>query len=93
MQAAPLAVWQAIIRCGTKVAKFKTLPPLEIPEKNFKDQIIANSRKNYCMPVPQVHSIMDQTNKHADKLSKSIAAPVDDNENLNGKKDWRCCEY
>ena len=88
-----LEVWQAIIRCGTKVAKFKTLPPLEIPDENFKDRIIANSRKNYCMPVPQVHSIIDRTNKQADKLSKSIAAPVEDNENSDGKKDWRHYEY
>ena len=78
-----LEVWQAIIRCGTDIAKFTTLPPLEVPEKNFKERIIANSRKNYYMPVPQVHSIMDQTNKQADKLSKTLAASVDDNKKPN----------
>ncbi len=75
-----LEIWQAIIRCGTDIAKFTTLPPLEIPANNFKDLIIANSRKNYYMPIPQVHSVVEKMNKQADKMSKSIAAPVDDNE-------------
>ncbi|MBN1818747.1 MAG: type IV secretion system DNA-binding domain-containing protein [Sedimentisphaerales bacterium] len=83
-----LELWQAVIRCGTDIAKFTTLPPLEIPEKNFKEQIIANSRKNYYMPVPQVHSMMDRRNKQADTMSQSIAAPVEDNEKLQGKGDW-----
>ena len=83
-----LELWQAIIRCGTDIAKFKTLPPLEISEKNFKDQIIANSRQNYCMPAPEVRQIINRANKQSDKLSKSLAAPIDDNEKSNGKGDW-----
>lgn len=35
---------EAIVRCGTEIAKIKTLGPLEIPEKNFKERIIAESR-------------------------------------------------
>ena len=83
-----LEEWEAIIRCGTEIARFKTLPPLKVPERNFKDRIIANSRKNYCMPVPEVHRIIDRMNRQPDKLSKSIAAPVGDNEKTNQRGDW-----
>jgi len=83
-----LEVWQAIIRCGTDIAKFTTLPPLKVPEKNFKDRIIANSRKNYYMPIPEVHRITDEVNKQANKLSRSIADPVDDNDRPNKSADW-----
>ena len=83
-----LEVWQAIIRCGTDIAKFMTLPPLKIPEKNFKDRIIANSRKNYYMPAPEILRITQKVNKHSHKLSKSIAAPIDDNEKFDERGDW-----
>jgi len=83
-----LDIWQAIIRCGTDIAKFTTLPPLKIPEKNFKEQIIANSRKNYYMPVPQVRRITDEINRQANKLSRTIAAPIEDNEKVNKRGDW-----
>ena len=83
-----LELWQAIIRCGTDIAKFTTLPPLTTPEKNFKDQIIANSRQNYCMPAPEVRQIINRANKQPDKLSKSLASPIDDNEKPNGRGDW-----
>jgi len=83
-----LQVWQAIIRCGTDIAKFDTLPPLKIPKKNFKEQIIANSRKNYCLPVPQVRQIIEQLNRQSGKLAGSLAGPVDDNEKVNKRGDW-----
>ena len=83
-----LEVWQAIIRCGTDIAKFTTLPPLKVPQNNFKDRIIANSRKNYYMPIPQVRRITEEMNKQANKLSKSIADPVDDNDKPNRRMDW-----
>lgn len=54
-----LEVGQAIIRSGTHIAKIQALAPLDIPEKNFKNQIIAQSRRNYCMPVPQVRRIIE----------------------------------
>ena len=50
----------AIVRCGTEIVKIKTLGPLDIPEKNFKDQIIAESRKKYYMPASQVRKIIEQ---------------------------------
>jgi hypothetical protein len=85
-----LEVWQAIIRCGTDIAKFTTLPPLEVPEKNFKEQIIANSRKKYYMPVPEIHRIADEANKQVYKLSKTTAASVDDNKkpNIRGNRSY-----
>jgi hypothetical protein len=83
-----LEIWQAIIRCGTDIAKFTTLPPLKIPEKNFKDRIIANSREKYYMPVPQVHQTTEKANKASGKLSNSIAAPVDDNDRADRRADW-----
>ena len=50
----------AILRCGSEIVKIKTLGPLEIPEENFKDRIIAESRRKYCMPASQVRKIIEQ---------------------------------
>ena len=51
---------EAILRCGTEIVKIKTLGPLDIPEKNFKNRIIAESRRKYCMPADQVRKIIEQ---------------------------------
>lgn len=62
-----LEIGQAIIRCGTDIARIKTLEPLQIPQKNFREQIIAQSRKNYCMPVPQVRKVIEQRGERNNK--------------------------
>ena len=85
--------WQAIMRCERDIVRFKTLRALEIPEKNYKDQIIARSRKLYCTPAPQVHQMIAQSGKQAQRLSRSFAAPVDDNEKPNENGDWSYDEY
>lgn len=72
--------WQAIIRCGPDIAKFTTLRPLEIPQRNCKDLIIANSRQRYCLPVAELHRLTEQQNQKATRLSNSMANPIDDNE-------------
>jgi len=51
---------EAIVRCGTEIMKIKTLGPLDIPEKNFKDRIIAESQRKYCMPASQVNKRIEQ---------------------------------
>jgi len=62
-----LEVGQAIVRCGTNIARIKTLPPLDIPQKNFRDQIIARSRRDYCMPAAQVRQIIARRRERANK--------------------------
>ncbi len=62
-----LEVGQAIIRCGTDIARIQTLKPLSIPPKHFKEQIIAQSRKRYCMAAPQVRQIIERRGERANK--------------------------
>jgi hypothetical protein len=67
----------AIVRCGTEIVKIKTLAPLEIPEKNFKDQIIAESRRKYCMPASQVRKIIEQRSKRANKPHEPLVPVIE----------------
>lgn len=85
--------WQAIMRCGTDIVRFKTLKPEPIPENNYKDQIIARSRELYCDPAPQVYQMLERSGKQARKLARSFAAPVDDNEKPDENGDWSYDEY
>ena len=62
-----LDVGQAIICCGTDTARIRTMMPLEMPEKNFKSQIIEQSRRKYCMPAPKVRKIIGQRSERANK--------------------------
>ena len=67
----------AIVRCGTEIVKIKTLGPKDIPEKNFKDRIIAESRRKYCMPARQVRKIIEQRSKRANKPHEPLVPAID----------------
>ena len=49
-----LEVGEAIARIGTKIVKIKTFEPLKIPEENFREKIIENSRRRYYRPAHEV---------------------------------------
>ena len=70
----------AIVRCGTEIVKIKTLGPLEIPANNFKDRIIAESRKKYCMQAHQVHKIIEQRSQWANKPHEPLVPAIDTRE-------------
>ena len=77
-----LAKYEAIVRCGTEaggteIVKIKTLKPLEIPVKNFKDRIIAESREKYYLPTPEVRRIIKQRRQRPNKQFEPLA-PVTD---------------
>jgi hypothetical protein len=71
----------AIVRCGTEIVKIKTFGPLEIPEKNFKNQIIAESRRKYCMPARQVSKIIEQRSKRANKSYEPLVSAIETRNN------------
>ena len=50
-----LGVGDAVVRINSDIAKIRTLPPLEEPEKHFHDEILFNSRRDYCLPVQEAH--------------------------------------
>jgi hypothetical protein len=81
---------EAIVRCGTEIAKIKTLGPLPIPEKNFKDRIIAESRKKYCMPASEVRRMIEQRRERANKPFSPLGVVADDRKNtfLPGKFEY-----
>lgn len=70
----------AIVRCGTEIVKIKTLGPLKEPENNFRDRIIAESRKKYCMPAYQVRKIIERRNEFTNKPYQSLAPVIDNHE-------------
>ncbi len=67
----------AILRCGSEIVKIKTSRPLEIPEENFKDRIIAESRRKYCMPASQVRKIIDQRSKRGNKPHEPLVPAIE----------------
>ena len=81
---------EAIVRCGGEVVKIKTLGPLEIPEKNFKDRIIAESRKKYYMPASQVRQMIKQRSERANKPFEPLAPAIDNRKKtfLSGELDY-----
>ena len=74
---------EAIVRCGTEIAKIKTLGPLEIPEKNFKDRIIAESRRKYCMPASEVRRMVEQRRERASKPFAPLGVVADDRKRIS----------
>jgi hypothetical protein len=62
-----LDIGQAIVRCGTDIARISTLEPLEIPQNNCGEQIIARSRQKYCLPVPQVRQMVRRRSERANR--------------------------
>jgi hypothetical protein len=70
--------YEAIVRCETEITKIKTLAPLPIPEKNFKDRIIAESRRKYYMPASEVRRIIEQRHERANKPFSPLGVVADD---------------
>ena len=73
----------AIIRCGSEIVKIKTLGPKDAPEKNFKDRIIAESRRKYCMPASQVRKIVAQRSKRANKPYEPLVPVIETHKKTN----------
>jgi len=84
---------EAIVRSGTEIVKIKTLGPLQEPENNFKDRIIAESRSKYCMPASQVRRIIGQKGEDVNKLFKSSTCPIGDDEKAEKSGGWSYDEY
>jgi hypothetical protein len=55
-----LDIGQAIARIGTHVVRLATHSPLDIPEENCLDLIIAQSHANYCRPTADVRRTVDR---------------------------------
>ena len=58
-----LEMGQAIARIGTEIVRFRTQRPLEIPDRNFRDIIIAESRRRYCKPVDEVRQSLNRRDR------------------------------
>ncbi len=49
-----LDVGEAFARIGRDIIKMKTRPPLDLPLKHLREQIIHNSRRKFCKPSAEV---------------------------------------
>lgn len=62
-----LQQFQAIVRCGTEITRITTPKPLQVPERNCREQIIRHSRQTYCLPAPQVRQMIERRLERANK--------------------------
>ena len=60
-----LDVGDAIVRIANKITKIKTPGPIAVPERNFKEQIINNSRRLYCRPAEDVRKMISKRMERA----------------------------
>jgi len=67
----------AIMRCGSEIVKIKTLEPFGIPEENFSDWIIAESRRKYYKPVSEVRRMIEQRRERANKPFEPLAPVIE----------------
>ncbi|MFH0794037.1 MAG: type IV secretion system DNA-binding domain-containing protein, partial [bacterium] len=51
---------QAIARIGTEIVRFDTLEPKPIPEKHFRERIIAECHRKYYKPASEVRAALRQ---------------------------------
>lgn len=66
---------EAFVRCGTEIVKIRTIDAPPIPEKHFRDEIIANSRRRYCRPAAQV---LQSLQSQGDRFYKPFTPMVPD---------------
>jgi hypothetical protein len=58
---------EAIARIGTDIVRFKTLDPLKIPERHFREEIIRRSHEIYYRPVNAVRNQLRRKGRRWDK--------------------------
>jgi hypothetical protein len=58
---------QAIVRCGTDIVRIRTPAPLEVPQVNYRDRIIAHCRQKYCLRASQVHQLVARRSERANR--------------------------
>jgi hypothetical protein len=74
-----LEPYNAIARIGTDIVRIKTLPPLPIPNPNFRDRIIAESRRKYYKPVYEVQKWIRSRNERWGKsFTPLVPAPSEE---------------
>jgi hypothetical protein len=80
----------AIVRCDNEIVKIKTLGPPVEPEKNFRDRIIAESRKKYYMSAAEVRRIIAQRTERTKTPFAPLAPVMDKHESvfLPGELDY-----
>ena len=67
-----LEPYNAIARIDTDIVRIKTLPPLPIPNPNFRDRIIEESRRKYYKPVHEVQKWIRSRNERWGKPFTSL---------------------
>jgi hypothetical protein len=68
-----LQVGEAIARIGTEIVRFKTNPPLPVPRKNFREQIIEESHRRYYKPA---HEVQKWIRRRGDRWSKPFSSLI-----------------
>jgi len=70
----------AIARIGNEIVRVKTLGPMEVPERSFRTQIIAESHRRYYKPVAEVRAAI---RRRGDRWNKPFSPLTSDTGNQN----------
>jgi hypothetical protein len=63
---------EALVRIGTTMAKIRTLDRPTVPEANYRDEIIEQSRQKYCTPAAEVYELI----RHRHRSSRDNFSPL-----------------
>ena len=70
-----LQVGETIARIGTEIVRFKTNPPLPIPGKNFRKQIIEDSHRRYYRSATEIQKWIRHRNDRWGKPFLPLTTP------------------
>jgi hypothetical protein len=74
-----LEPYNAIARIGTDIVRIKTLEPLPIPNPNFRDRIIEESRRKYYKPVHEIQKwIRSRDERWCKPFTPLVPAPSEE---------------
>lgn len=74
-----LEPYNAIVRIDTDIVRIKTLKPLPIPNPNFRDRIIEESRRKYYKPIHEVQKwIRSRNERWCNPVTTLVPAPSEE---------------
>jgi len=81
---------EAFVRCGTEIVKIRTIDAPPMPQRHFRDEIVALSRKKYCKPVAEVRQIVE---RRGERLYKPYSPLVPDTDKHLPTEDYEYEQY
>ena len=81
-----LGLGDAIVRIASDITKIRTLPPFKKPEKHFYNEILSNSRQNYCLTVQEAHKNIAKRSERSNQPFTPLVPPMEKGHNGISRK-------